>query len=222
MADFSYATITPVSNISGDSTADTIVVKINPTEVSIQRSVSYTDMPVPGLQMPLLQFVKGEPDVLSCELFLDGTDERDHTDVDDSASVASRLEALRAYVRIDSALHAPPVLDFSWGQTHHIVGVITSMQERFTLFDEQGNILRARVQISIKSFAPLDEQARAINPQSPDRFKTRVVQDGDRLELIASDEYGDPSLWRTIARYNDIARPRELQPGMVLQIPPIM
>jgi hypothetical protein len=222
MPAFAQATITPANSAGTSNTAPhTVVVLINPTEVSIQRGVTYTDMPVPGLQMPLLQFVKGEPDVLTCELFLDGTDNRDHTALGDALSVAERLNALRYYVTVDSSLHAPPVCTFSWGATSHITGVVTSMQERFTLFDEQGNILRARVTISIKSFAPVDQQARKINPQSPDRYKTHVVQEGDRLELIAADEYGDPSLWRTIASFNAIARPRLLVPGMVLQIPPI-
>ncbi len=223
MADFAYATISPASSSTNSSTvsAQPITVRINPTEISITRGVTYTDVPVPGLQSPLLQFVKGEPDVLTCELFFDGTDDRDKTGDTQPESVASRLAALRAYVTIDASLHAPPVCNFRWGATDHITGVITQLQERFQLFDEQGHILRARVTITIKKFASVDMQARQTSAQSPDRFKTHVVQDGDRLELIAADEYGDPSLWRTIAAFNQIARPRQLTPGTVLQIPPI-
>jgi nucleoid-associated protein YgaU len=80
-------------------------------------------------------------------------------------------------------------------------------------------VLRARVTVSFKSYEPIDIQAKSVKTQSPDRYKTRTVREGDRLDLIAADEYGDPTLWRPIAQENNLASPRQLAVGSVLVIP---
>jgi len=51
--------------------------------------------------------------------------------------------------------------------------------------------------------------------------KTRTVHAGDRLDLIAWEEYGDATRWRLIAEANDITDPLHLPSGQVLAIPPI-
>jgi hypothetical protein len=208
-----------IRNKSGKKTPDDIEVKINPTELSISRGATYQDMPVPGLSVPLLQFIRGEAQTLTCELFLDASDKRD-VSAPNGDSVRKRLDDLRAYVNLLADLHAPPVCQFLWGDVD-FTGVITSLQERFVLFDETGKILRARVNVSIKSYVPVETQAQTTKPNSPDRYKTRVVKEGDRIDLIAADEYGDPRLWRPIAEFNRLARPLFLRPGTVLSIPPL-
>ena len=59
----------------------------------------------------------------------------------------------------------------------------------------------------------------AFETPSPDVAKTRVVRRGDTLSAIAAEEYGDPAVWRPIARANGIVDPRRLPPGQVLTIP---
>lgn len=41
----------------------------------------------------------------------------------------------------------------------------------------------------------------------------------DRLDSLSDRYYGSPSLWRVIARFNDIANPLSLAPGSLLKIP---
>jgi Contractile injection system tube protein/LysM domain len=197
---------------SGNIPAEGVTVLFNPTEYEITRNVNYAEIAVPGLQVPLLQFVRGDSQVLSVELFLDKTTTRE--------SVAADLAALRGFVTIDSDLHAPPVCQFQWGDIT-FEGVVASFREKFTLFDDSGHILRARVTLSVKSYTPAAVQYREQNLQSPDRTKSRVVHEGDRLEAIAAEEYGDPTQWRVIARANGITRPRLLRLGQVLTIPPL-
>ncbi|MPZ48128.1 MAG: LysM peptidoglycan-binding domain-containing protein [Dehalococcoidia bacterium] len=45
------------------------------------------------------------------------------------------------------------------------------------------------------------------------------VSGQERLDEIAYRFYGDPGLWRLIARANNIADPLRLQPGQVIWIP---
>src|SRR6476661_6931941 len=64
-----------ITVLDGADKGKVITVLFNPTEYSFERSNSYKATAVPGLGSPLLQFVNGEADQLSMELFLD-----DYTD----------------------------------------------------------------------------------------------------------------------------------------------
>lgn len=204
-----HATLKNISKTDGQE----ITVMFNPTEYTIKTNMSYADIQVPGLRVPLVQFVRGDSKILSTELYLDNTNSGE--------SLKQNLDALRAFVTIDEELHAPPVCRFKWGDVDQFDGVMTDFSEKFTLFDEQGNVLRARVTISLKSYQPAELQYRELNLQSPDRTKTRVVQEGERLDLIAAEVYGDPALWPVLAKENNIARPRLVRAGDVLIVPPL-
>jgi hypothetical protein len=169
-----------------------IVVMFNPTEYSITTNMSYADINVPGLRVPLVQFVRGEAKTLTAELFLDRTDT--------GQSLKDALDELRGFVTILKDLHAPPVCRFKWGDVDQFDGVVTGFTEKFVLFDEKGNVLRARVTLSMKSYQPAELQYKALDYKSPDRTKTRVVQAEERLDLIAAEEYGDPTLWTVTAK----------------------
>ena len=64
-----------VTVLDGADKGKVIAVLFNPTEYSFDRSNAFKSTPVPGLGAPLLQFVNGEADHLSMDLFLD-----DYTD----------------------------------------------------------------------------------------------------------------------------------------------
>lgn len=45
------------------------------------------------------------------------------------------------------------------------------------------------------------------------------IQEGDRLDIIAEQLYGDPSLWKALALYNNINYFFDLKPGMIIKLP---
>lgn len=234
---------------SSKSPKPSMEVMFNPTEYQITRNMSYAEIGVPGLAMPLLQFVRGEAQTLQLELFLDSSDRKQPT-LEDAARAGTvdyttntgagtapvpldswtslgaspqceqRLQALRMLVQIDAHLHAPHVIRFEWGEVR-FQGVVTTYSEKFTMFDDAGRIQRARVSLQLKSFAGAADQYQTINPQSPDRTKTHVVRAGERLDAIAAAAYGDPAQWPVIARANNLTRPRVLEPGTLLELPPL-
>ena len=55
------------------------------------------------------------------------------------------------------------------------------------------------------------------SPQPDDLF--HVVQDTDRIDLLAYRYLGDPTLWWVICDYNDIFFALDLEFGVVLRIP---
>jgi hypothetical protein len=208
--------VATLQNISISPAPPAVQVQFNPTEYGIDRGATYAELQVPGLQMPLLQFVRGDAQTLSLELFLDGTDKRGSATPEQS--VAGRLAALRAFVTVHAELHAPPVCRFTWGEVE-FTGVVTQLRERYTLFSDTGAVMRARVTTTFKSYQAPEVQLREMGLHSPDRTKVRVLRDGETLTQLAREAYGDPRLWRAIASENDIDRPRFVPSGTALRIP---
>ncbi len=204
------ATISDVSHAVSDSARRVVTVLFNPNELSLDRSSHYASMPVPGLSMPILQYIRGESDVLQLELFLDR--------LDLASDIERDIAALEAFVTIDGGLHAPPVAEFAWG-SFAFTGVVTSLRQRMTLFSEDGRRLRARISLSLKSYKAAEVQLRDLKLSSPDRSHTRVLREGETLAHIAYEAYGDPRMWRPIALANGIERPRFVEPGTPLLIP---
>lgn len=208
-------------NVSVDP-EEPIDVLFNPTEYSIDGGASYAELQIPGADMPILQFVRGEAQTLTLELFLDGTTRREPIEED--------LNHLRDFVRINGDLHAPPVCRFEWGrsvtegasqgaQENAFTGVVTSLRERHTLFNEDGRILRTRVTLTLKSYRSVDVQNRETPRESPDRTHIRVLREGETLSQLANETYGDARLWRVIASENGIERPLFVEPGTALRVP---
>src|SRR5438876_3244788 len=99
-----------ITVLDGNDKGKVITVLFNPTEYSFERANSFKATAVPGLGSPLLQFVNGESDHLSLDLFLD-----DYTDPSGPTSlqqrennpVSKRLADLSKLLEIDRELHAP-------------------------------------------------------------------------------------------------------------------
>ena len=77
---------------------------------------------------------------------------------------------------------------------------------------------RAKVTCTFTEYAG-EYYARRGEVHSADVAKARIVRRGETLHSIAAEEYGDPALWRTIARANAIRNARDLAPGTLLSIP---
>jgi hypothetical protein len=204
------ATITDVSHADGDPAQTVVTVLFNPTDLSCDRGSHYASMPVPGLAMPILQYIRGESDMLHLELFLDRTDQNRDIEAD--------IAALEGFMQIDGTLHAPPVVKFEWAK-FSFTGVVTSLREKMTLFAEDGRRLRARLTLALRSYKSAEVQLRELKLSSPDRSHVRVLREGETLAHIAAEAYGDPRMWRPIALANGIARPRFIEPGTPLWIP---
>jgi hypothetical protein len=204
------ATITDVSHAAGDPQQSTVTVLFNPTDLSVDRGSHYAAMPVPGLSMPILQYIRGESDVLHLDLFLDRTDQ--------NSDIENDLAQIGRFVVIDSGLHAPPVIEFAWAK-FAFTGVVTSFRQKMTLFSEDGRTLRARLTLSLRSYKSAEVQLRDLKLSSPDRTHARVLREGETLAHIANEAYGDPRMWRPIALANGITRPRFIPVGTPLLIP---
>ena len=199
------------------STIGRIGVLFNPTEYSIERANAYKSTSIPGLSGPLLQFINGEADTLSMDLFLD-----DHTDPPKSGekSVKDRIDELASLLEIDNDLHAPSPVAFVWGKLY-FKAIIEKLSRKITMFHPDGRPARATLSVSFKEYKTLPELVRDPPLQSSDKSKRRVVVGLDSLWLLAAREYDDAALWREIANHNDLDDPRDIRPGDWLTVPPL-
>lgn len=209
------------------------VAKYNPTELLFEKQMQFAEINIPGLDAPLQQFVRGNAEKLSIELFFDSTDQGMSLGAE---SVTKQTDKVFQLARIDPETHAPPVVTFMWN--NHIAGdsldvrfknqarnsfrgIIESIRQKFTLFSPEGIPLRATVNLVLREYRTLDEQLGQLNLKSPDRTRSHTVRGGETLTAVATEEWGRPEEWRRIADENEIEDPRRLHSGAFLTIPVI-
>jgi nucleoid-associated protein YgaU len=196
-----------------------VQVMYNPKEFTIDSSTQFQRSAMPGLQTPITQFVSGQTQTLSLDLFFDTYE--DKTDVRLHTAQVTNL------LKIDSDIHAPPVCRFEWGVPLSLEkgvffqGVFDKVTQKFTMFLDSGMPVRATLSVSISEYRSIEEQTVRIKFQSSDRTKVRVLKQGDQLWYIAEQEYGDPAQWRLIADANNIGNPRLLPTGTEVILPPL-
>lgn len=213
--------------------AETIDVLFNPTELSFEKSVKHARIDIPGLDTPLLQFIRGEPEKLSLELFFDTTESGAASG---ATSVTALTDRIYELTKIEPDRHAPPVCEFCWNSkfpgadTSSAIGnqkrnsfkcVVEKVSQAFTLFSPQGVPLRATLDVTLTEYKTLEEQVQQLNRNSPDRSQVYVFEQSDTLSSIAGQHYSRVTEWRRIADENGIDDPRRIDPGLVLTLPPV-
>jgi hypothetical protein len=196
--------------ITNEKTGAKFSVMFNPEEYSLNKDNNFASQAIPGLTSPLLQFVHGNLRTLDMELFFD-TFETKQDVRDETQKVVDLL-------KIDSDLHAPPVLRVTWGSLDFRC-VLAKVNQKFIKFFENGRPARARLNVTFNEYLDAATQASEANLQTADFSKHHAVTEGDTLSSIAATYYEDAAKWRPIALANDIVDPRSITPGQELQIP---
>jgi nucleoid-associated protein YgaU len=215
MAAMALAKLTILVETGPNEFHDVIEVLFNPNQIAMQKETKWELAPTAERDTPTSQFTYGEPATLSMDLFFDTyekqTDVRAHTD---------RIYHLTT-VEKHSDLHRPPLCQLTWGNFNFndFQWVLQSLNQRFTLFLDNGTPVRATLSCTFKQWRSDEVEAKLLNKQSADVVKTRTVRRRDTLSSIAAAEYNDPTQWRPIAAANNIADPRQLTVGQVLTIP---
>lgn len=198
-----------------------ITVQFNPAEYTLQKGAQIAEIAIPGIDSPILQFVRGQNEKLTLDLFFDTTQEgMGESPVRDVRELTDPVYQL---VKIQGETHAPPRIRFVWGRGLSFRAIVESITQKFTVFNPQGIPLRATLSVTFREYRTLEEQLAELNLQTADHSKQHIVQLKDTLSRIAFDEYKDSSKWRFIAddpANADIAsNPRKLRPGTRLLVP---
>jgi len=136
----------------------------------------------------------------------------------------------------------PPRVRIVWGKRLNEPGVVASIAERLEHFTASGAPRRSWLSMRLLRVDEASPEANpALVPASglsaeelatlpPEAFEAHEVLGaggapgqppvvGQRLDELAHQYYGDPSLWRLVASLNGIADPMQVPSGTVLRMP---
>ncbi len=219
-----YAIIETVSEQGQPDGYVKLECQFNPNKLKIQKSVSWAsgknDL-TPGRNAPDLDFGGGKPATFTLDLLFDTTREVivANRDVRQYTNELLKLTMLR---KQGGDILPPPLVRFQWGKLLFFMAVVTDVTITYTLFHANGLPARATASVTFKQQDTTDDEEAYQNPTTRTTArKTRVVQAGDRLDLIAYQEYGHPSHWRHLAAANNLLDPGDLVQGQILVIPPL-
>lgn len=201
--------------ITNKETKKDIFVSFNPTEYSLKKGAQIAEIGMPGLDSPILQFIRGTNETLTLRLFFDTSD--------DQTDVREKTKPFYMLAKMDEKTHALPKCLVSWGGNSKIkgdktefIGIVENINQNFTLFSSNGIPLRADLDMTFREYRTVEEQVKPLKSYT----RTRTIKRGDNLSRIAAEEYKDPGEWRIIAEKNNITDPKSLTPGQVIEIPP--
>jgi hypothetical protein len=201
-----------------DNPSKKVDCHFNPTDYSITRVIKWVRETKGGKDVSKAEFAGGEAQALTIPLLFDTTDT--------GADVRNSYSELLAMAEIDETKTnpktrkgEPPLCQFQWGNYLSYKGVITKITQKFTMFKADGTPLRAEVQVTLSETG---EEKKSQNPTTrTEPRKIWVVHEGQTLDWIAYQEYGNPAHWRHIAETNDLADTKDLRPGQVLKLVPL-
>ena len=205
------------AQITVEHTGQRLDVMFNPEEYTLNKDNNFASQTVPGLSSPLLQFVNGNLRTLEMELFFD-TYLPITTEAKAPRDVREETEKIIKLMKIDSELHAPPVLRFTWASLEFRC-VLARASQKFQMFLDDGRPVRARLTCTFNEFIDEEREAKEVNRQTADFSKAHTVFEAETLSSIAFRFYGDPKLWRPIAIANRLDDPRAIEVGQLLLIP---
>jgi hypothetical protein len=213
-----------IKMIEGDMVS--VECLFNPKEYTFAKTNSWPKDAKAAADQPVMNFGGGNPATLSMDLMFD-TYQNARTGGQSKDVRTAYINDLWKMMFVDKNLAEkkknkqgrPPKVQFIWGKAWSFEAVMTSLSVTFTLFLPDGTPVRATAKVTFQQVK--DTKDLPQNPTSGGIAGQRLwtVREGDRLDLIAHDEYGDTSRWRLIADANDIHDLRTLVPGRTLVIP---
>lgn len=233
-------TIFHEEDVAGSYTGK-ITALFNPSQLEFEQDITYLEKPMAGKGLYAhfneQVFQNSGLQTLSVSLFFDSYETHDDTlswrhlgaaavpvnpivsAAPKATSVLYLTEAVANLGQVNRELHRPPVCRLLWGKFDIMRGVLTRLSQKITMFLADGTPVRATLDCTFKQVRGDEQTLRQNELHSADLRKLHTVQRGETLHSIAAREYGDPALWREIARANKILNPLNVQPGRQLRIP---
>ena len=217
----------------GSNVGAPLEVQFNPTEFTLNKGAQIAEIPVVGIDGPMLQYVRGQAETLTMDLFFDTTDEGGTGG--DAKPVTDKTDPFYQLIKINPDTRALPVVLISWGgdsfpggrsyastgpNRYGFKGVVETVRQRFTMFSSLGLPLRATISISVKEYKTLAEMAADIQVADDSRAAAQTVEEGQTMSDLAH-EQGDEANWREAAEANDNDDPENLEAGSVINMPPL-
>lgn len=192
----------------------------NPAELTTAKSANWNRPQQKGAgSAGRPQFTGAGPQTVQMEIWFDAWDA---ADADVTRSVMTLFEWTKPTPRsITKKLPRPPVLGFEWGTNRILADLkffLKTVSAKYVLFKPDGTPVRASATISLEEVPP-DQPGQNPSSGSRESRRSHLVGAGDSLHSVAYREYGDASLWRGIAAFNEIDDPLRVAAGTRLLVP---
>jgi hypothetical protein len=151
-------------------------------------------------------FSRTDPDDLVVTLFFDSYEDR--TDI---RLKTNQILSLTEPWKVPGKLAVPPTVKFMWGSNNLFTGIVTRVDQKFTMFLPSGVPVRADLTVTFKEVLTDTADLRAQGFDNCRRLWT--VSATDRLDSIAFATLGDRTQWRMIADANGIYNPISFPDG---------
>jgi hypothetical protein len=196
---------------------DRIDFQFNPKDLTVAKSANWDYKSSTGNSKSAPPQYKGpEPAKLTLEMFFDASEKQDRGVV----AIVDKLFAccVPTAESFQQKKGSPPWVQFRWGTLTGFVGYIANVSVKYTLFTSTGTPIRATCTVALQEIAA---EKKKQNPTSGGLMPRRVhvLTAGETLAGVAYAEYGDPAMWRDVARVNEIDDPLRLRPGTRLLLP---
>lgn len=192
--------------------------QFNPETLTLAKMNEWSFRSDIGSDTPEVIFSGGLAGCLTLKLLFDSTDTGD--DVRDKYIKLLKMSLVKASDNPDKKGQPQQVM-VRWGSFISFVAVIQGITQNFQLFKNDGTPLRSEVTVTLRQ-AWDDKKKSGQNPTSRTEVRrTWVVEQGQRLDWIAYQVYGESGAWRHIAATNGLIDPVAILPGQILKIAPL-
>lgn len=198
---------------------DTFFVPINPEQYARNLKIKHNDKQGQGNQGTDPKFQQTEPEQLKLDFFLDGTKTVEGNFYEGLTVTQQVEEFLTTTHYMDSESHKPKYLKISW-KDFHFECLLETVSINYTLFDREGEPLRAKISANFKQYIEQEKRAKKENKKSPDLTRIHEVKEKEKLPLLAFEGYNKIKPYLELARINNLSNFRNLKIGSNLIMPP--
>lgn len=210
-----------------DRTGEVYTAAVNPETYTLNYEIQSNQEQASGTQANQQNFTRTTPQKMEFEFLFDSTGVLQGDgpalpfSVANNEGVWDQIEQFKRTVyNFIGDTHQPPFVLLEWGNLHFRCK-LEKMQITFKLFKPDGTPVRAVVKASFIEETEDELREAEANTSSPDLTHVRTVRAGDILPLLCHDIYGDATLYREVARVNNLTQFRRLVAGQQLFFPPI-
>ncbi len=202
------------------NTKDEVECHFNPSEFDFGTTLKWEEKADQGSDAPKLSYSGSEAQDMSVTFLFDTTEDGGETDVRDEYQTLIEIAQIDDKKKDSkTGLGEPPMCRFQWGKFLSFTAVIKSIKQKFTLFAANGTPMRSEVSVTFKK---VEQTTKSQNPTSrSEARKIWVVEEGQRLDWIAYQEYGNSAQWRYIAETNNLDNPDAVYSGQILRLLPL-
>lgn len=196
---------------------------INPESFTKNYTVNLDTRVAHGQPGTQAGYKSSQPEELKLDFVLDGTGVvQGYLTPPGTSSVHDELDAFMECVYdYDGITHRPNYLIVYWGTEITFPCVLSSVELNHTLFNPDGSPLRVKISATFTKTESDAARAAVCQMSSPDLTHQKVVQQGDRLDLLTYNIYTDPNYFLMVGKFNNLTTVRKLTPGVKLNFPPL-